>query len=94
MFDTFARVLPEYLLLIRKVNTPLLHMGGSAYMHSDKAECIENGKKVWLQILNEGGLKRSLSPLIVGIVGRGGLVAEGALDMIKACFDYEMVGVD
>ena len=40
MFNAF-RVIGEYLLLRRNINTPFLYVGGSAYMHRDKVECIE-----------------------------------------------------
>ena len=35
MFNAF-RVLGEFLLIRKGINTPFLYMGGSAYMHSDK----------------------------------------------------------
>lgn len=49
MFNAF-RVLGEFMLLRDKVNTPLLHIGGSAYMHRDYQECLCKLKEAFERI--------------------------------------------
>jgi alpha-aminoadipic semialdehyde synthase len=45
-FNSF-RVLGEFLLLRENINTPFLHIGGSAYMHKDKEACIRSLRQAW-----------------------------------------------
>lgn len=49
MFNIF-RIVGEYLLLRKNINTPFLYTGGSAYMHKNKAECEEALKKITTMI--------------------------------------------
>jgi len=73
------RVYGEYLLLRKGVSTSLLHMGGSAYMHRDKRECLDMASKA----LNSFILPKELAPVVIGVTGSG-IVAEGALDFFRS----------
>lgn len=55
MFNTF-RIIGEYLLLRRNMNTPFLYTGGSAYMHQDKQSCFSALQKIASIIDDLGGL--------------------------------------
>jgi hypothetical protein len=51
-FNSF-RILGEYLLLKKLINTSFLHIGGSAYMHRDKNHCIESLRQAFDDILEK-----------------------------------------
>ena len=80
-FNSF-RILGEYLLLRKLINTPFLHMGGSAYMHRDKNHCIESLKQAFADLIDkQGGLPKEICPFIIGVTGRGA-VAKGVYELI------------
>jgi hypothetical protein len=83
LFNAF-RVMGELLLLRRNMNTPFLNIGGSAYMHRDKAHCISSLRMAFDELLAHDGLPLELHPFVVGITGRG-IVAEGAIELLQAC---------
>ena len=70
IFDMF-RILGEYLLLRKIINTPFLYSGGSAYMHPNLESCQKSLQNISQMIQDEGGLPKSITPFVIGIAGRG-----------------------
>lgn len=85
MFDSF-RVVGEFLLLRRNLNTPFLYTGGSAYMHPNLESCENALKSISKIISNQGGLPALISPFIIGIAGRG-IVSSGAVELLEKNMD-------
>eukprot|EP00347_Sterkiella_histriomuscorum_P023388 403334824 len=91
MFNVF-RVIGEMMLLRENINTPFLFTGGSAYMHRDKHSCEKALQNVQQMINDQGGLHKSISPFIIGILGSG-IVANGAIELISQNMNTQEIDV-
>jgi hypothetical protein len=55
MFNSF-RLVGEFLLKRRNLNTPFLYTNGNAYMHKNLESCLLSLKKVMSYVEEDGGL--------------------------------------
>lgn len=57
IFNIF-RILGEFLLIRKRLNTPFMFTGGSAYMHPDLEACENDLRKVAQLLKEQGGIPK------------------------------------